>query len=145
MNEDENVEEYLQKLAENYGSQLGNFPEPPDKDSMLKLLREIIKNKKASELVRVANFKDEEVASVKIMPDTLLNVATYADFEGYGLVSKYLRDLALNHAGFTLGRRAKLLDSSFTVRRETRQLGMPKETTKRGLFKEETTKEGVNT
>jgi len=143
MDENQDVEAFLQELAQKYGGQLGDFPEAPDKDTLLKFMRAVVEQEDAVRLAKSANFLKEEVGRTKVPMLAYLHLSRYADCEGYGLVQDYLLGKVHNLGSLSLGRGAKLLDTLFTVRRETKQLVSPKETTKRTLFGESTVKEGM--
>lgn len=147
MTDDEReVEEYIKELGEKYASQQGNFPEPPNKDTLLVFMRDVVKEAEPIKLSKTANFREEEVGKPKAPVLTYLNIAAYAESEGYDIVANYLRNKVGLISSISLGRKAKLIETLFTVRRETKNLGTPKITTKKGLFSgETTTKEGMET
>lgn len=143
---DEEVEEVINRLAEQKSLDMGAFPEPAFRDTVLRLMRDVRKEEDPDKLARTANFREEEVGKPKVPSLTYMHVANYADIEGHKEVADYLRSKTGALASLSLGRKAKLLETLFTVRRETRNLASPKETTKKTLFgTETTTKEGVDT
>lgn len=142
MNPETEVDQYIQELAEKYSSQLGEYPEPPHKDSQLQFMRDVVDEEDSFKLTKTANLNEREAGETKISVLDLLKISRYAESEGYNQVAEYLRDEASFIAAASLGRKAKLLDTTMTVRRETRNLGNPKETTKKGLFGSTTVKEG---
>lgn len=142
---DVEVEEFLMELAQKYGSQMGDFPTPPDKDTLLKFVRGVVEEQDPVKLSKTANFLKEEVGRTKVPMLAYLHLANYADLEGYDKVEKYLQTKVYSLGALSLGRGAKLLETLFTVRRETKQLTSPKETTKRTLFGETTEKVGEQT
>ena len=142
VDENTDVNEYLNTLAEEIAAQRGTFPEPPDKDNLLKFVRDIVNQPDAVKLSRTANFTKEEVGDPRIPSLTYLHIADYADIEGHQLVAEFMRSKVGSLATLSLGRKAKLLDSTFTVRRETKNFGTPKTTTKKTLWGETTEKQG---
>jgi len=140
---DVDVEQYLGDVAEKMASQSGGFPEPASKDTLLLFVRDIVKEKDSEALSRSANLKDEEVGSPIVTSLVYFNVARFADVEGKPLVASFLRGKVADLAGLSLSRRAKLLETLFTVRRETKNFGTPKKVVESGLFGSKTTEEGV--
>lgn len=136
-------EQLLQQLASQYGQQLGNFPEPPNKDTLLQFMRDVVKEEQDLKISKTANFRDEEVGRPKVPVLAYAHIAAYADTEGYDKVGNYLRKKAGLVATLSLGRKAKLLETLFTVRRETRHLGTPREIKKKGWLGDTTVKEGM--
>ena len=127
-------------------AQLGNFPEPPSKDTLLLFMRDVVKEDDPKKLSKTANFREEEVGRPKTPSLTYMQTAHYADAEGYEMVGDYLRGKVGNIALLSLGRKAKLLETLFTVRRETRNLGTPKVTREKKFFGgEKVTHEGMDT
>ena len=112
----------------------GAFPDPIDKDSLLKFMRGVVDETDDKKMSKTANFRDEEVGKPKVPVLTYHHIAGYAKSEGYDLVSSYLLGKSGGVATVSLGRRAKLLETLFTVRREMKNLGTPKTTIKRSLF-----------
>lgn len=143
MNPEEDVEQYIQELAEKYGQQLGNFPEPPNKETMIKFIREILNEKDPVKLTKASNLREEEVGKPRVPSLTYFNLSHYANAENYPDVAEYLAGKGGITAFVSLGRKAKLLDTMFTVRRETRNIQPVKETTQRSMFGgEKTIREG---
>jgi hypothetical protein len=146
MTEEEEVERYIRDTVQNEIAAVGgvgNFPEPPDKDNLLKFMRGVIDEDVPRKMIKTANFRDEEVGKPRIPVLTYAMLANYGDAEGYDLVRDYLNAKAGIIATVSLGRRAKALDTLFTVRRETKNIGTPRVTNKKSLFGETTTKEGM--
>jgi hypothetical protein len=116
-------------------SNIGNFPEAPPKESLLKFLKEsVVDQDDDLKQVKTANFRDEEVGRAKTTIIGFLHVAHYADSEGYDSVREYLEHKAALVAVASLGRKAKLLDTTLTVRRETRHISPSRTRTTRGMF-----------
>lgn len=144
MDENAEVDAMINQLAEKYGSQLGSFPELPNKDTLLAFMRDVIKEEDDLKQLKEGNLRDPEVGMPKIPVLNYVHIGQYADSEELTDVGAYLRKKAGLVAVTSLGRRAKLLDTLFTVRRETKNFGTPKTTVKRGMFGGDTTiKEGV--
>lgn len=143
MDNEQDVEKYIQELADNYGRQMGDFPESPTTDTQLQFMRDVVQEEDGVKQTKTANLNKEEAGKTKVSSLGLLNASSYADTEGYQIVSDYLRERAVNLAAVTLGRNAKLIDTLFTVRRETMNLGTPRTTKKKGLFGSTTTTEGI--
>jgi len=131
---DEYIDQRIQATAQNYALQMGNYPEPPNKDSLLQFVRDVVAQENAKKLSKTANFRDEEVGKPKAPVLTYLQVAHYAEAENYSFVSEYLQGKVGNVAIVGLGRKAKLMEILFTVRRENRTILPQKKTTERGLF-----------
>lgn len=145
MSELEELEKYVDDQAKRLAESYGTFPEPAKKDSLLKIFREVLELKEWAQAIKVGFLKKEELGAPKIAMRDELRVARYAKTEGYDQVADYLRGNTLDLAASSLSLKAKLLEQPFTVKRETRSLGTPKETRKRGLFGGETiTREGVD-
>src|SRR3990172_7895411 len=89
----------------------GGFPEPPSKDTHLKLVRDIVAEEVPERLVRTANLTKEGVGAPRIPSLAYFDIAEYADFENYGMVSRYLRGKVYALAGLSLGKEAKLLNT----------------------------------
>lgn len=140
---DQDVDNIIQNIAEKYSTQLGQFPEPPDRDTLLKFMRDVVAEADAIRLSKTGNFREEEVGKPKSPVLTYVHVGQYADTEGYQGVGDYLRNKVGGVAALSLGRKAKLIETLFTVRRETRNFGTPKVTHERKLFGgEKVTREG---
>lgn len=138
------LESSVNDIAAKYGTQLGNFPEPPDKDSMLKFLRDVVAEENPGKLTRTANFREEETGRTKVPVLAYHHIARYAASEGHTVVRDYLLGKAGDIATVSMGRKFKLMETTFTVRRETKNLGTPRETRKRGFLGTETTvREGM--
>lgn len=136
------VEEYLSELAKKYAADMGDYPEPPHKDTQLSFMRDVVSEEDSVRQAKTSNLKDEEAGKPRVSVLSFFDIAQFADSEGYDLVAGYLRQRALSVGAVSLGRRAKLIDSLFTVRREHKALGAPKETKRRGLFGSTTVREG---
>lgn len=142
MNEDKDVEEYLQELAQQTELGRGDYPQTPHKDTQLQFMRDVVDEDDGIRQAKTANFLAEEAGFTRISVLDYLRIARYAEEEGLDLVSVYLRDKAALVSAVTLGRKGKLIDTLFTVRRETKNLGTARTTTKKGLFGSTTVKEG---
>lgn len=138
------AEQYIREVVAQEMGQMsgmlgtGGFPEPPDKDSLLKFMRNVVDEKDDLKLSKTANFREEEVGKPKAPVLTYGMLSRYADSEGYDVVGDYLRAKAGMVATMSLGRKAKLLETLFTVRRETKNFGTPRTTTKKGFLGGET-------
>lgn len=142
--EDKEAEEYLQQLKDSMEQGQGSYPEPERRDSLLLFVREIINLQDDTKHVKVANFSKEELGLPRVTVRDGMHYARYADIEGYGLVDRYLRGDVKDVSASSLGNKAKLLEIPFTVRRENRNLGTPKEYKKKTLFGSEITqREGM--
>lgn len=143
---EEEVKRLNEEMAQNNSLLQGSYPEPPSKDSMLQLVRDTIvmdHEGDAINLAKMANFRDEEVGKPKSPVLAYEHYAHYGGSEGYDRVAQYLRGNVGGVAALSLGRKAKLLDSTFTVRREVKNLGTPRTTVRKRLFgPDEVVKEG---
>ena len=143
------VEEYIQSEVSRQVSNAvlgqGNFPEPPDKDSLLKFMRGVVDEKDDVKMVKTANVTKEEIGTPKAPVRSYLMIGRYAESEGYDLVAGYLRDKAGIIAASSLGKNAKLIDTLFTTRREMKNIVPPKVTEKKGMFGSTIVHEGVDT
>lgn len=143
---EEEAQRLILEQAENTSLLTGQYPEAPNKDSMLALVRDTIDIDHEDEPIRqakMANFRDEEVGRPKSPVLSYENYAHYAATEGYSCVAAYLRGKVGGVAALSLGRKAKLLDSTFTSRREIKNLGTQRVTTEKHLFgPDKITKEG---
>lgn len=132
----------LHEVAQKYDVGSGEFPELPSKDSTLQFMRDVVDEQDALSQAKTANLSSEEAGFSRVSVSDLLNISSYADSEGLGVVRDFLERRALVVSGVSLGRDAKLLNTLFTVRRETRNLGTPRSTTKKNLFGETKVVEG---
>lgn len=143
---DVEAEQFVRSIAEDAAAKMimgsGNFPEPMDKDSLLKFMRNVIDEKDNKKMVKSANFREEEVGRSKTPVLAYVQYGSYADSEGYDVVGEYLRTKAGNIAAVSLGRKAKLLDTLFTQRREMKNIASPKTTVKKGWLSTTEVKEG---
>lgn len=134
---DEELKRLQMESNEHTGLLSGSWPEGTSKDSMLALVRDTIDIDHEEEPIRqakMANFRDEEVGKPKSPVLAYENYAHYAMVEGHTNVALYLRGKVGGVAALSLGRKAKLLDSTFTSRREIKNLGTPRVTTEKHLF-----------
>lgn len=131
-------DEYLAKVAAKYDVGAGDYPEAPTKDSQLLFMRDVVEEVDALKQAKTSNLDEREAGFTPISVSDLLRISHFARSEGLGVVGDYLDRRALIVGGVSLGRKAKLLDTLFTVRRETRTLGTPRTTVKRNLFGQET-------
>ena len=97
-------------------------------------MRGVVDEKDDKKMSETANFRAEEVGKPKVPVLTYHHIAGYARSEGYDLVENYLLGKSGSVAIVSLGRRAKLIETLFTVRREMKNLGTPKTTIKRSMF-----------
>lgn len=131
-------DEYLAQVAQKYDVGAGDYPQAPTKDSQLLFMRDVVEEVDGLKQSKTGNLDEREAGSTPISVSDLLRISHFARCEGLGFVSDYLDKRALIVSGVSLGRKAKLLDTLFTVRRETRTLGSPRTTVKRNLFGQET-------
>lgn len=144
MNELEQLEEYVEQRAKQLAESYGDYPEPAKKDSILQVFREVLKLDNWKEAIKVGFLNKEELGRPTITIRHALHYGQYANTESYDRVSKYLWQHTQDVSASSLSLKAKLLEQPFTVKRETRSLGTPKETTKTGLFGNQTVvKEGM--
>jgi len=138
-------EELLQKpeLFDPHIDGLG-FPEPPKKDSLLILMREIVALEDPEKQVKIGNVTKEELGKPKVNVRDALRIAAYAESEGHYLVANYINALAGHTATTGLSKNGLLVQLPFTQRRVSQNLGTPKETTKKAWHGGETkVREGV--
>ena len=120
------------------------YPEPPRRDSLLILMREIIGLGDPDSQVKTGNLTKEELGKPKINVRDAIRIASYAETEGHFLVSNYFAALAGSIAGRGLSKNALLVQLPFTQRRQTENLGTPKTTVKKAWHGGETVvREGV--
>ena len=136
------AEEFMHEVAKKYDVGAGEYPELPSKDSTLQFMRDVVEEDEAFAQVKTANLADHEAGVPDVSVLDLLKISKYAESEGLDVVQDFLETQALLTSGVSLGRRGKLLDTLFTVRRETRNLGVPKQTVKKNFFGETKTIEG---
>jgi len=136
------VEAYLAKLAERLEAEKGDYPEPPNRDSLLKIFREIKDEKDVFAAIKLGFIKEEELGKPKVTDRDYFNIARYADSEGLDTVAGFLRDKAVVTTATSLALKAKLLELPFTVKRYSQSTGGAKRVVKRGLFGETAVEEG---
>lgn len=142
MDEEMEVQELLDDLAGEKALYMSDFPESPHKLDQLKFAEKIIDEEDPKRLSKTASLKDHEVGTPKVPSLTYFNLSNFAQTEGLDKVSVYLQHKAGNLSALSLGRKAALLAATFTVRKEMRNIPVPKETTKKTWLGETTTKEG---
>lgn len=133
------VEEYLNKIAQNLAYEKGDYPEPPDKDNLLKVFRSIMGEQGWLPSLRTGNLEKEEIGRPNKPVRTYLSVARFCEAMGNMTVAEYLRGYTTDLSASSLAKKAKLLEMPFTVKRESRSFGAPRTTTKRGWLGGETT------
>ncbi len=134
MNPEEEAAEMIEKLGEKYSLNMGDFPEPVERESMVKFIQGIVSEDDARKITKTANLREEEVGHPKVSSIDYFNIAQYAGTEGYQEVKDYLEDKAGITGLVSLGRKAKLLEAVFTVRRETKNIQPLKTSTSKSLF-----------
>lgn len=149
VDDDVEAEQYIRSVAQDEASKMlmggGSFPDPMDKDSLLKFMRNVVDEHDNKKMSKTANFREEEVGRPPVPVLVWADLGIYADTEGYDLVSTFLWEKTGGVATVSLGRKAKLLDTLFTVRRELKNIGTPRTTVKKGLFGSTEIHEGENT
>lgn len=141
--DDREVEEVIEALAQKYAENQGSFPEAMSKDTHLQFMRDVRVERDDELLSRTANLTEGEVGSPRVPSLVYANCAGYAETEGLDLVALHLRSKMGDLSGLSLSRKAKLLETLFTVRRETKNFGTPRKVVKKGLFSNTETVEGV--
>lgn len=136
------IEEHMLNLAHKYEVGSGDYPEVPTKDNQLNFMRDVVKEEDSVRQAKTANLLEKEAGNTRISVLDYLRIARYAESEGLDKVSEYLQHQAFLVSAVSLGRKAKLIETLFTVTRQTRNLGTPKETSKKGLFGSTIVKEG---
>ncbi len=130
---DEEMQELMEELNElsssedksNYGS-----PSPANKDSIFKFFKEMIK---LPESWKVGNLREEEIGKSRLTIRSYLDLATYAESEGFDTIVKYFKDKARNVSDPTLGRKGFFLQTAVTQIKKEQKLKDPVQK-KRGLF-----------
>ena len=90
-----------------------NYPESPQKDSITKFYRGIIKLMKPKQVVRVANFTFKESKNVKLY----LNMADFNQREQNNLIANALRDMAVVESSVSMGKKGFIVTNIMTQRR----------------------------
>lgn len=143
MNEEEQA--YVEGLSREMERQAvygGEYPETPQKDTQLQFMRDVVEEEDSLKQAKTGNLEPDEAGKTNISVLDYHKIARYADSEGLDNVAEFLRDQALLVPAVSLGRKAKIIDALFTVRRETRNLGTLRTTEKKGLFGTTTVREG---
>jgi hypothetical protein len=128
------VEKYLTELAKRLEEEKGEYPEPPSRDSLLKVFREIKDEKDPDASIKLGFLSEKEIGLPKISNRDYLGIARYARTEGLEVVWEFLFGRAVDTTRTSLALKAKLLDMPGTVKRESRSRGPPKLTTKNTMF-----------
>lgn len=111
------------------------YPDPPNRDSLLKLFRDILSLSSEYEQVSKIGFlKDGEIGFLGLPVRNYLALGYFAESEGWGKVSTYLRGKSNIMVSTSLSRKAKFLELAVTQKRVSQNL-VPKTTeVKKGLF-----------
>lgn len=137
MNEEttqQEIEEAFIETAKKYEIGAGDYPEAPTKDTQLKFMRDVVAQENSVKQAKTANLTESEAGKTEISVIDYLKIGSYAKSEGLKDVAEFLDEQAFLISAVSLGRKAKLLETLFTVTRQTRNLGTPKQTVKKGLF-----------
>lgn len=144
------TDEELRQLLNNpelralFEQDLGDFPEPPSRDSLLKFFREIL-NLKAEEIEKISrtgNLKEFELGSLPLSVRNYLGLAHYCDTEGLGSVQSYMNGQAAIVFNSSLSRMAALLKLVVTQRKQSGFIQPKSIEERKGLFGSTTVESG---
>lgn len=112
------------------------YPEPPDRDSLLKLFRDIIAllDDDYSKISRVGNVTNGELGFLAAPSRVYLDLANFCEYEGWDTVSNYLRRKSNIVFSTSLSRKAALLSLAVTQKRVSQNIGQKIVRKKSGLF-----------
>lgn len=132
----------LKKLLEQATN--SDFPEPANRDSLLKFFRDILAldNDSFDKISRVGNLKDSEVGMLPLSARGYLSLGYYADVENLDLVAKYLRSQSNIVLNTSLSRAAKLLNLVVTQKKFTGTIEPKRVETKNSFFGSRTIESG---
>ena len=118
----EQLDRELEKIKK-MDSSLGSFPEPPSKDSIFKFFREILQSNDSR---KTGNLLETELGRSKLGVRHYLEVAAYAEVEGWSLVSQYLVDKAEIISSTSMSRKGFLAQLFVTqIRKDKKDKSTP--------------------
>jgi hypothetical protein len=140
--EPEELNKYIEELAAEIDSSKGNYPEASSKETIITLFKEILGLTDAERSSKVGYLRDFELGSPRLSVRDYFVIAEYAKVEGFSDVFSYLRRKGDLTNVTSLSRDGKLLQTPFTVKRVSSNLGTKRTVRKSGLFGNEEVTEG---
>lgn len=111
------------------------YPDPPNRDSLLKLFRDILSLKtEHDQISKIGFLKDGEIGYLGLPVRNYLALGYFCDSEGWDDVATYLRGKSNIMVTTSLSRKAKFLELAVTQKRVSQNI-VPRTTeVKKGLF-----------